>query len=108
MKKLIYFFEFSFVYVLFIFCKILGYKNSSNLGFVIGKTFGPIFRSKKLIINNLNKANISLNEQNEKIASNVLGNYGRIFLEYPYIEKFRNGNLDNFIKIYGIEHLENI
>ena len=59
MKKLIYFFEFIIVYALFIIFKIIGYKTSSNLGFIIGKYFGPIFRPKSLIIKNLKKANIS-------------------------------------------------
>ena len=26
--------------------KLIGFKNSSNIGFLIGKTLGPIFRSK--------------------------------------------------------------
>ena len=40
--------------------KIFGYKFSSNLGYFIGKTFGPLFRSKKLVIDNLKKSGISL------------------------------------------------
>ena len=55
MKKIIYFLEFILVYALFIVFKIIGYKGSSNLGFFIGKIFGPIFRSKSLIIKNLEK-----------------------------------------------------
>ncbi len=50
MKKIVYFIEFILIKVLFIFFKIIGYKYSSNLGFLIGKIIGPIFRSKKLII----------------------------------------------------------
>ena len=33
--------------------KLIGYKNSSNLGFLIGKTLGPIVRPKSSIIKNL-------------------------------------------------------
>ena len=58
MKKIVYFIEFILIKVLFIFFKIIGYKYSSNLGFLIGKIIGPIFRSKELIIKNLEKANI--------------------------------------------------
>ena len=109
MKKLIYFIEFLIVYIFFIFFKLLGYKISTNLGFLIGKLFGPIFRSKKLIIENLKKSNISLKQNSyEYVASNVLGNYGRIFSEYPFLKKFRNGKLKNFIEIDGKNHLENI
>jgi len=108
MKKLIYFIEFVFVYFLFIFFKLLGYRISSNLGNLIGKFFGPIFRSKKLIVENLKKSNISLKQDYIEVASNVLGNYGRIFAEYPFLKNFRKGELDNFIVINGKNYLENI
>ncbi len=108
MKKLIYFIEFLIVYIFFILFKLLGYKISTNLGFLIGKFFGPFFRSKKLIIENLKKSNISLKQNYEYIASNVLGNYGRIFSEYPFLKKFRNDKLKNFIEIDGKDHLKNI
>ena len=34
------------------------------------------------------------------------GNYGRIMAEYPFIKKFRNNDLEKYIKIKGIEVLE--
>jgi len=37
-----------------------------------------------------------------------LGNYGRIFSEYPFLKNFRNGDLNKFIQINGKEHLEKI
>ena len=106
MKKIVYFIEFILIKVLFIFFKIIGYKYSSNLGFLIGKIIGPIFRSKELIIKNLEKANIQKQNDLKKIASNVLGNYGRIFAEYVYLKKFRNNELKKYISIEGLEHLE--
>ena len=108
MKKLIYFIEFIFVYIFFIFFKLLGYKISSNLGFLFGKFFGPIFRSKKSIVENLKKSNISLKQNYQQVASNVLGNYGRVFSEYPFLKNFRKGELNNFIEIDGKNHLQNI
>ena len=108
MKKIVYFIEFILIKVLFIFFKIIGYKYSSNLGFLIGKIIGPIFRSKELIIKNLEKANIQKQNDLEKIASNVLGNYGRIFAEYIHLKNFRNDKLEKYISIEGLEHLENL
>ena len=108
MKKLIYFIEFIFVYIFFIIFKLLGYRISSNLGFLIGKIFGPIFRSKELIIENLKKSNIHMKQNYMEVASNVLGNYGRIFSEYPFLKNFRSGKLNNFIEINGKNYLENI
>ena len=108
MKKIVYFIEFILIKVLFIFFKIIGYKYSSNLGFLIGKIIGPIFRSKKLIIKNLQKANLQKQNNLEKIASNVLGNYGRIFAEYVHLKNFRNDKLEKYISIEGLEHLKNL
>ena len=108
MKIVIYLIEFILIKVLFNFFKIIGYRNSSNLGFFIGKTFGPIFRSKKLIISNIEKANLKNKDNLKKIASNVLGNYGRIFAEYVHLKNFRNDKLKKYISVEGIEHLENL
>ena len=49
MKNIIYFFQFIVIYTLFLIFKIIGYKNSSNLGFLIGKYIGPIIKSEKKI-----------------------------------------------------------
>jgi KDO2-lipid IV(A) lauroyltransferase len=108
MKKIVYFIEFILIKVLFIFFEIIGYKYSSNLGFLIGKIIGPIFRSKKLIIKNLQKANLQKQNNLEKIASDVLGNYGRIFAEYVHLKNFRNDKLEKYISIEGLEHLNNL
>ena len=108
MKKIVYFIEFILIKVLFIFFKIIGYKYSSNLGFLIGKIIGPIFRSKKLIIKNLQKANLQKQNNLEKIAADVLGNYGRIFAEYVHLKNFRNNKLEKYISIEGLEHLNNL
>ena len=108
MKKIKYFIEFLVIKFFFIICKILGYKLSSDLGFYIGKTFGNFFRKKKLIIQNLKKSKISTSISENKFAENVLGNYGRILAEYPFLKEFRNNNLSGYIEIDGIENLEKI
>ena len=108
MKIIFYFLEFIIIKILFIFFQIIGYRLSSNLGFFIGRTIGPIFRSKKTIIQNLDKANIKESKNPSKIASNVLGNYGRIFAEYVHLKKFRNNELKKYVSIEGLEHLENL
>ena len=108
MKTLAYFLEFILIKILFILFQLIGYRLSSNLGFFIGKTIGPIFRSKKMIIENLKKANIKNLTNPSNIASNVLGNYGRIFAEYVYLKKFRNNQLKKYVSIDGLENLKNL
>ena len=48
MKKIKYFIEYTFISLLFLICKFLGYEQGSNLGEKIGKKLGPLFRKKKL------------------------------------------------------------
>ena len=108
MKTVIYFFEFVLVSLLLIIFKILGYKLASNFGFFIGKTFGPLFRSKSLVIDNLKKSNISLKKTHEQSTDEIFGNYGRIFAEYPFIKNFRNGKLEKFIQVEGKQYLDEI
>ena len=65
MRNIIYFFQFITIYLIFLLFKIIGYKNSSNVGFLIGKYIGPLFRSKKKINNIVNQVN-SLDLQKKK------------------------------------------
>ena len=108
MKKIIYFIEFLVVEFLFIIFKVIGYKSASNLGFFIGKNFGNFFRKKKSIIENLHKSKIVINTSDNQFVNNVLGNYGRILAEYPFLKDFRKNKLEQFIRIDGIENLDKI
>ena len=108
MKKINHLIQFIVIKIFFTIFRIIGYKASSKLGFLIGKYLGPIFRSKKLILNNLEKANIDKKNNFEKIASNVLGNYGRIFSEYVHLKNFKNDSLQKYFSIEGLDHLKNI
>ena len=109
MKNLKYFFQFIIIYIFFLFCKILGYKKSSDFGSFIGKFFGPLFRSKKIITKNLKLAypKISDNEINI-ITKNMWKNYGRILSDYVFIKDFRKLNLDNYIKLENEEIIKKI
>ena len=109
MKIIKYFFEFIFIITFFFIFKIIGYKNSSNLGSIIGKKIGPIFRSNNKILENLNNCNIgSSDKERQEIIKKMWGNYGRILSEYIYIKEFRKNNLNQFIEIEGLEYLNEI
>ena len=103
MKKIIYFIEFLLVEFLFIICKIIGYKSASNLGFFVGKNFGNFFRKKKSIIENLHKSKITIKIPENQFVNNVLGNYGRILAEYPFLKDFRKNISDKSILIVNNE-----
>lgn len=53
MKIIKYFFEFVSIISLFCIFKIIGLKNASNFGSIIGKIIGPLFRSKDTIKQNI-------------------------------------------------------
>ena len=106
MKNFYHLSQYVIIIILFILFRIIGFKASSNFGFFIGKYLGPLFRSKLSIINNLKKAQINGNYK--QIATNVLGNYGRIFAEYVHLKNFKNDKLNNHISIEGREYLEKI
>ena len=108
MKKINHIIQLVVIKIFFTIFRIIGFRASSKLGFLIGKYFGPIFRSKELIINNLKKANIDKKNNFEKIASNVLGNYGRIFSEYVHLKNFKNDSLQKYFSIEGLDYLKNI
>ena len=109
MKLIKYFFQFIFVFLFFLIFKILGPKLSSFLSGKIFEIIGPLFRSKKIIELNIQRAipNID-NNQLKKIKNLMWNNYGRVFAEYVFMKDFRSGSLSTNIKIQGYEILEEI
>ena len=109
MKIIKYLIEFIFIYILLIIFKIIGYKNASNLGEIIGKKIGPFFRSNKKILTNLENSNIGNSQEDRKsIINNMWGNYGRILSEYVYLKQFKKNNFNQFIEIEGLNYLNEI
>ena len=109
MKKIKYLIEYIILILVFKIFRIIGYENASNLGEKIGRFFGPLFRNRKIILNNLTESNIGKNDKERNIiVKSMWGNYGRILAEYQYMEDFRNNKLEKFIKIDGLGILEEI
>ena len=109
MKILKYFIEFIFIMTFFFILKLIGYKNSSNLGAFIGKKIGPIFRSNSKILKNLEDSNFGKSDKERNyIIENMWGNYGRILSEYIYLKQFNQNKLKKFLEIQGSEILDEI
>ena len=109
MKKIKYLFEFIIISFLFIIYKILGLKFSSYISGKLFEAFGPIFRSKKLIKLNIQRAIPQINSLEIKdITKNMWNNYGRTLSEYMFLKDFRNNKLKSNISIEGNEILEKI
>ena len=109
MKKIKYFFEFIIISFLFLVYKILGLKISS---FISGKLFefiGPLFRSKKIIESNIQRAIPQINQKKmNNIKRGMWNNYGRTLSEYMFLKSYRNNKLKSNINLEGREILEGI
>ena len=110
MKIIKYFFEFISIISLFIIFKIIGLKNASNLGSILGRSIGPLFRSKEIIKQNIKTALGEIDKKEETMIINSMwSNIGRTFAEYVFLKdfKFNRTNFDH-MKINGINYLEKI
>ena len=110
MKIIKYFFEFISVISLFSIFKIIGLKNASNLGDLLGRVFGPLFRSKNITKQNIKIGLGEISEKDEtEIINGMWSNIGRTFAEYPFLRNFKlNTANPNHIKINGINYLDEI
>ena len=109
MNKIKYFFQFLIVIFAFFIFRLLGVKISSFIGGKIFQFIGPFFRSKKIIHLNIKRAFPNLEQKKiDKITSNMWNNYGRVFAEYMFLNKFRNNQLSDNIIIEGKEILNDL
>ena len=106
-KIIKYFIQALFVYLFFIIIKIIGLKLSRKLFSFLFNKIGPLIKSEKIINSNLEKF---LGYQNIDIKKNVKikmwSNYGKTFVEYVFLNKFRSVN--SHIEICGEETLDRI
>ena len=106
-KNFNYLFQSILIYLFLLIARIIGLKLSRQIFSFIFLSFAHIFKSKKVISENLytyNK-NISSSEK-EKIISSMWKNYGMTFVEYIFLDKFKKSS--SHIEIQGIENLKKI
>ena len=110
MKTIKYFFEFITVITLFFIFKIIGLKNASNLGGMLGKFFGPLFRSKSITKKNIKIGLGEISKENEKeIINGMWSNIGRTFAEYVFLKDFKFNKINfNHVEINGTKYLDEI
>jgi len=110
MKIIKYFFEFTSIISLFCIFKIIGLKNASNLGSVLGRLIGPFFRSKNITKQNIKIGLGNLDEKREtEIINAMWSNIGRTFAEYAFLKNFKFDKTNfSHIKINGTNYLEQI
>ena len=110
MKIIKYFLEFTSIISLFTLFKIVGLRNASNIGGFLGRTIGPLFRSKQIIKQNIKTGLGNVDKKKEsEIIDDMWSNIGRTFAEYVFLKDFKF-NRTNFshMKINGANHLNEI
>jgi len=106
-KVVKYFFQAIIIYLFFLFIKIIGLNLSRKFFSSLFCKIGPSIKSKQIINNNLEKFLGSYNEDvKKKIIFKMWSNYGKTFVEYLYLKKFRNTN--HHIEIKGGQILNEI
>ena len=106
-KILKYLFQSIFVYIFFIIGKILGLQISRSLFSKLFQFLGPKFKSNKVINKNLDiyDQNMTVLERDE-IISQMWSNYGKTFIEYIFLNKFRNSS--EYVKIKNKNILDSV
>ena len=89
-KKIIYFFQSFLIYLFFLFSKIIGLNLSRKIFSFIFIKVGNLFKSKKVILQNLNKIKPNANIlEKELIINRMWSNYGKTFIEYAHLNSFK-------------------
>ena len=106
-KKTIYFLQSIIVYFFYFISKIIGLKLSRIIFSFIFVKAGNIFKSKKIIINNLDRINPEINNlEKEIIVNKMWSNYGKTFIEYIFLNTFKKNS--NHINIKNKKALDDI
>tara|TARA_B100000780_G_C21013823_1_gene406073 strand:- start:34 stop:903 length:870 start_codon:yes stop_codon:yes gene_type:complete len=106
-KTIKYFFQSLVVYLFFIIIKLFGLKLSRNFFSYLFNKIGPLIKSDQIIEENLSKFIGSYNEDKKKsIKVEMWSNYGKTFVEYLFLKKFRKNN--SHIVIKGEDILQKI
>ena len=91
LKILNYFLQSILIYFFFLIGRIVGLKISRKIFSNLFLILGPIFKSKKIIDNNLNIFSKEIgNIDKKKIINDMWKNYGMTFIEYIFLNNLRN------------------
>jgi len=106
-KVIKYFFQAIIIYLFFLIIKIIGLTLSRKFFSFLFYKIGPSIKSEQTINNNLEKFLGSYNEDvKENTKFKMWTNYGKTFVEYLYLKKFKKTNYH--IKIKGEQILNEI
>ena len=104
LKKINYFFQAIIIYIFFLVGRILGIKISRKIFSWLFMYLGPLFKSKRIINNNIKIYSNNITSINQKkIVSSMWSNYGKTFIEYIFLDHLKKTSSN--ILIEGEENL---
>ena len=104
LKKINYFFQAIIIYIFFLVGRILGIKISRKIFSWLFIYLGPLFKSKRIINNNIKIYSNNITSINQKkIVSSMWSNYGKTFIEYIFLDHLKKTSSN--ILIEGEENL---
>ena len=104
MKIINYFLQSIFIYLFFLLGIILRLNLSRKLFAFLFSILGPLFKSKKIILNNMKIFSQNVKDfDQDKLVKNMWENYGMTFIEYLFLGYFRNNT--SHINFEGKENL---
>ena len=102
-KKIFYFFQSVIIYIFYFLSKIIGLKLSRIFFSLIFKKIGNLFKSKKIIYDNLDRIKPGISQlEKDKIINKMWSNYGKTFIEYVYLGSFKKRSNHIIIKNRGV------
>ena len=106
-KFITYFLQSIIIYLFFLVGRIIGLKNSRKFFSKIFLLLAPLFRSRKIMERNLHifKKNIT-DVEKKRIIKNMWENYGMTFIEYIFLDYFKNNN--SHVTIEGGKELKEL
>ena len=106
-KYLNHFFQSLIIYFFFLIGRLFGLKISRIIFSYIFLFIGPLFKSKKIINNNLNIfTSLNLNIDKKRIVNEMWKNYGKTFIEYIFLSQLRKSS--SHVVIRGEDNLQEI
>ena len=104
LKKINHFFQAIIIYIFFLVGRILGIKISRKIFSWLFIYLGPLFKSKRIIKNNIKIYSKNITSINQKkIVSSMWSNYGKTFIEYIFLDHLKKTSSN--ILIEGEENL---
>lgn len=107
MQKLKHIFEYILFIIITNFLRIFSVDRSSTICSFVARKIGPLLSVTKIARNNLDQ-NLGKEIDTDSVIDGLWDNYGRYIGEFPFINEMSKGEVDEKIKILGLENIKDL